>query len=186
MYQERMIGYYPQVIQTITEFKGIVDSEYPEFNLLGDSTERVIDDAYLSTMSLERILQWESLLGIMPLEGSTEDDRRDVIMARIRGQGKLNTALINSIVKTFTGGTAKSWVANSTLYVEITPPPENKQYQFINVERELKQKVPAHLNFQVSRNYYTWGDIKDNYSTWQDVYDEFDNWETVLLFTPFE
>lgn len=186
MYQERMINYYPQVIQAIAEFQAIINAEYPEFEDLADGRDRVINDAYLSTMSEERVEQWENVLGIKPLDNSTVSDRRETIIARIRGQGKLNTALINSIVNAFTGGTANSWVQDSVLYVEITPPPGNKQFQFANVEQELSLKIPAHLGFAVSRNYYEWTDLIADYPTWQDIKDGFDTWEEVYLFSPFK
>lgn len=185
MYRERMNGYYPQVLQSILEFKAIIDSESLEFNELTKERENVLSNAYLSTMDETRIGQWESILDIRPIEGSSIEDRRDTIIARIRGQGKLNTALINTIVNTFTGGTANAWVEDNTLYVEITPPPNNKQYQFANVEQELRNKVPAHLGFVVSRNYYTWEETKAECATWQDVKSTFNKWDDVLLFVPF-
>ena len=186
MYRERMTNYYPQVIQAIKEFQAIVNIESEVIDDLSKGVQRVIDDTYLTTMSKERIEQWENMLGIQPLEHSTENDRRETIIARIRGQGKLNTELINTIVNTFTGGSANSWVKDCTLYVEITPPPDNKSYRFENVEQELTKKVPAHLGIKVKRNYYTWEEIKQNYSTWGDVESAFDKWEDVLLFVPFE
>lgn len=185
MYRERMNSYYPQVIQSIAEFKAIIDGEYPEFEYLAESNERVINDAYLTTMTEERVKQWEHILEIKPLANSSVADRRDTIVARIRGQGKLNTALINSIVNAFTGGTAISYVRDSVLYVEITPPPGNKQFQFLNVEQELRQKIPTHLGFQVSRNYLEWGEVKSQYTTWQDVKDGFSTWYDVYLYSPF-
>lgn len=185
MYRERMNGYYPQVIQSILEFQAIINSEAPEFEDMRIAKEQITSDAYLLTMGEDRVEQWEELLGIKALEDSTVDDRRDTIIARIRGNGKLNTEMINTIVKTFTGGSANSWVENSTLYVVITPPPDNKQYRFKNVEQELSRKVPSHLNFKVSRNYYTWEETKDKFSTWADVNSAFDKWEDVLLFVPF-
>lgn len=181
MYKERMLGYYPPVIQTIYEFKAIVESEAPEFEELHNEVGNITNDAWLNTMSLNRIIQWENILGIKPVAGSRESDRREVIIARIRGQGKLNTELINSIVKTFTGGTAHAHVKDSTLYVEITPPPDDKSFIFTNVEQEIAKKVPAHLNYIVTRNYLEWGEIKEGYSTWQDVCDSFGNWNNVLL-----
>lgn len=186
IYQERMNSYYPEVVRTIKEFQAIIDAEYPEFEALETAKESIVKNAYLSTMDEGRCVEWEKLLGIKPLENSTLSDRRETVIARIRGQGKLNTSLINSIVNAFTGGTANSWVENSTLFVEITPPPNNKQYQFQNVEKELKHKVPAHLGFNVSRNYYSWGEIGQSYSTWGDVKDGFDTWNDVYLFVPFK
>lgn len=185
MYYERMNSYYPQVIQKIAEYQAILKSEYPEFEDSAECRDQILEDAYLLTMGEDRVEQWEKLLGIKPVEGSSVSDRRETVVARIRGQGKLNTELINIIVKTFTGGTANSWIANSTLYVEITPPHNNKQYRFENVEQEIKKKIPAHLNFMISRNYYTWGDINDNHNNWQEVLDNLGTWEDVYLFVPF-
>lgn len=185
MYRKRMNSYYPQVIQAITEFQAIIDAEYPEFEDLDHGVENVINDAYLLTMTEDRVQQWETILGIAPIEGSSVADRRETIVARIRGQGKLNSELINVIVGTFTGGTANAWVEDSTLYVEITPPPGNKQFQFKNVEQELANKVPAHLGFKVSRNYYDWNDIKNRLATWGDVKSSVGTWEDVYLFVPF-
>ena len=186
MYRKRMNDYYPEVVKSILDIQAIIDAESPEFEELDSAFDSLKNDAYLLTMGKERVIEWEKLLGIIPIEGSSVSDRRDTIIARIRGQGKLNTTLINAIVKTFTGGTANSWVQDGVLYVEITPPPENKSFLFSNVEQELKRKVPAHLGFNVSRNYYTWGDIEDSYATWGDVEDNFGTWNDVLLFVPFQ
>lgn len=184
MYGQRMIKYYPNVVSCIQEFQAIIKAEYPEIEGLSEAKDRIIADAYLLTMTEDRIISWEKILGIVPIPNSTLEDRRDTIIARIRGQGKLNTALINSIVNAFTGGKADSWVEDSVLYVVITPPPTNKQYQFANVEQELGKKVPAHLGFKVRRNYFTWGDIKANHDTWNDVEIELGTWNDVYLFIP--
>lgn len=182
MYQERMIGYYPQVIAAIEEFRAIIDAEYPEMEELDDDKTSTINDAYLITMGEDRIKSWEKILNIAPLADSSLDDRRDTIIARIRGQGKLNTALISSIVNAFTGGTANSYIEDSVLYVEITPPPNNKQYQFANVEQELKKKAPAHLGLNVSRHYSTWGQIKEKFANWDAIKSTFTDWEEVKLY----
>ena len=182
IFGQRMYDCYPQVISCITDFRAILEAEYPEIERINTAKDETLDNGYLLTMNLDRIKDWERVFKITPSVDSTIEDRRDVIIARIRGQGKLNTSVINTIVNTFTGGTANSWVANSTLYVEITPPPNNKQYRFENIERELSKKVPAHLGLVVTRNYYTWGEVKNTCATWQDVLDKFTTWENVCLF----
>ena len=185
MYKERMNSYYPSVIQKINEFRGIVDAEYSEFEDLSNGVTSVVNDAYLLNMGEERIEEWEKILGIKPIEGSSVSDRRETIIARIRGQGKLNTSLINSIVNVFTGGTANSWVADGTLYVEVTPPRNNKHFQFANVEQELRNKIPAHIGLNVSRNYITWDDVKVKFENWGAMQEELQTWDEVLLFVPF-
>lgn len=184
IYRDRMNGYYPYVIQSILEFQAIIDGEYPEIDSFQNNCENVLSNAYLTTMGEDRIEQWENMLGIVPIEGSSVDDRRETVIARIRGQGKLNTDLINIIVGTFTGGTAESWIEDSVLYVEIALPPDNKQFQFLNVEQELRNKIPAHLELRVRRNYYNWEEIDDICPTWVDIRNTYATWEDVVYNTP--
>lgn len=183
-YQQRMNDYYPEVIQRIKEFQAIIHGESAEFSELGTSNEQVLADAYLTTMSETRVKQWEKILNI-PLEvESSLADRRDNVIAKMRGQGKLNSALINLIVNTFTGGTANSYVRDGVLYVEITPSRDNRSDRFANVEQELKNKVPAHLGLSVSRNYFTWNEIITGDITWQNVSDNFDTWYDLYITIP--
>jgi len=177
---DRMINYYPQVIRQILEFQAFIKAEGFEVDFLKNAIEICVNEAYLTTMSEERIAQWEKALGLLYSPEDSIEDRRDAIIARVRGQGKLNTASINAIVSAFTGGTAISYIENSVLYVKITPPPNNKQYKFENVKRELQKKVPAHLGLEVTRNYATWGEVKDNFASW-DAINQLTNWEELVL-----
>lgn len=177
---ERMLNYYPQVIQQILEFQAIIKSEGFEIDFLKSDVQLIVNEAYLTTMGEERVASWEKALGIYYSTDDTLQDRRDAVIARIRGQGKLNTALINAIVGAFTGGTAISYIENSVLYVKITPPPTNKQYKFENVRRELANKVPAHLGLEVIRNYATWEEVRDNYSDWNAI-KQLTSWEELIL-----
>ena len=185
MYKERMLSYWPEAVRRVLDMQAVIDAEAPELTLIGTAEQYVLDDSRLGTMNEARIAEWEQILGITPVSGSTLENRRDTIIARIRGSGKLNTELINNIVNAFTGGTARSWVANSNLYVEILPPPDNKQFFFENVEKELARRKPAHLGLSVSRNYYTWQAIKDDFDDWQDVLTRQETWGEVLLYQPF-
>jgi hypothetical protein len=181
MYKDRMLGYYPNVIRSIKEFRAIVDAEYPEFEALKAGRNKVIDDAYLTTMGEDRIIEWEKALKIIPLTDSTLEDRRDTIIARMRGQGKLNTALINLIVNTFTGGTAQSWFSRSdnTLYVNILPPSNDKNFKFENVVQEIRPRVPAHLGLNIQRVYASWDQIANRCATWNDVNTTYETWQDV-------
>lgn len=182
---ERMLGYYPLVIQRLLEFQALCHAYGLVVDMLQSDLALTINDSYLHTMGEDRIAQWEVALGITPNNTDTVEDRRESIVARFRGGSKLNTQAINSIVNAFTGGTASSSFKNGTLYVVITPPPNDKQFVFSNVERELKRRIPAHLDLAISRNYFTWTNVKDNFATWKDVNDTMGDWESVHLYVPF-
>lgn len=181
----RVYSYYPLAVLEIKDIQCVLDVLIPYFYQCDLGLQEVLKNATFMTMSEDRTQEWEKLLGITPIANSTLQDRRETIMARIRGIGKLNTESINAIVKTFTGGYAESYFKNSTLYVEITPPPNDKRFIFENVEQELKRRVPAHLNFKVSRNYYTWGEVNTNNENWQAVKDDFESWFDLYLYSPF-
>lgn len=177
----RMIEYYPWVIKCITEFQALIRAEGFEIDFGKNDINLIVSNAYLTTMDEGRIYEWENMLGLSIAADDTLEDRRDRVIAVIRGNGKLNTALINAIVGAFTnGGTATSYVKNSTLYVEILPPKGNKQYKFDNVVKAIEPKIPAHLGLSVKRAYATWGEIKTNFANWQAV-NELENWEDVKI-----
>lgn len=184
IYRNRMINYYPNIVKQIEEIQGIVDAEYPEFCELDTEREVVLANAWLSTMDESRILEWEQILHITPLEDSTLQDRREVIIARIFGGFKLNTQSIENIVHMFTNGYAGSWFKDSTIYVIVYPPQGNKQYKFENVEAELMRRKPAHLNMIVDRGYPYWQDIYDYMDDWQDVMDTCETWDDVKMYPP--
>ena len=181
----RVYSYYPLAVLEIKDIQCVLDVLIPYFYQCDLGLQEVLKNATFMTMSEERTQEWEKLFGITPIANSTLQDRRETIIARIRGIGKLNTESINAIVKTFTGGYAESYFKNSTLYVEITPPPNDKRFIFENVEQELKRRVPAHINFKVSRNYYTWGEVDANNENWQAVEDNFESWFDLYLYSPF-
>lgn len=188
-YNEQMLNYYPEIIKAIREFQVLIESQSLQVEELHTELTRLLSNAYVSDADEFRIEQWERFLGINPLPQGEDDletwlaDRRETILARLYKVEKLNTKSISDIVSIFTGGTAKSYFKDSTIYVLIYPPKDNKQFKFTNVEQELSKKIPAHLMFQVDRNYYTWLQVKENNNTWGDVKNTYDSWEEVLLET---
>lgn len=179
---DRMIGYYPACIRTLLEYEALIHAMGFEIDFLRSDLYVILDDMFTHSMTLERVKQWEEALELIPLPTATYADRRDAVIARIRGGYKLNTASIEEIVKTFTGGEAESYIENGCLYVKILPPENNRTFIFDSVEKEIARRIPAHLDYEVTLDYATWGEIKDNFTSWQDVYDSFNSWEDVMLY----
>ena len=186
-YNKQMLNYYPEVIKAIREFQLLISTQSMQVEEMHKNLIIVLGNSYVSTADESRIEQWEKVLGITPLPQGSDtletwlSDRRETILARLYTAKKLNTKSIAEIVSVFTNGTATSYFKDSTIHVLISPPKNNKQYKFENVEQELRKKIPAHLMFQVSRNYYTWLESQEKYSTWGDVNNACENWETLLL-----
>lgn len=188
-YYAQMLDYYPEVIKVIREFQLLIATQSLEVDEMHRELIKILDNAYVSTSDNDQISKWEKYLGITPLPQGDDDletwlaDRRETILARLYKTPKFNSKSISDIVQIFTGGTASSYFKDGIIHVLIYPPKDNKQYKFENVEQELRNKIPAHLMFQVDRNYYTWLQTHDNYPTWGDVNNNFSSWEEVLLAT---
>lgn len=172
----RMFNYWPYVVSIISDFKAIINGEFPEFEVLWESKQDVLENAFLESMGEPRIAQWEEVLHLNRTASDTVDMRRAIVIARLQRHGKLNTSSINELVKVFTGGTARSYVENSSLYVWIEPPENSREYRFDAVYAELKRRMPAHLGLNVSRPYQTWGDVKTKCATWSDEGTMYDTW----------
>lgn len=189
-YNEQMLNYYPEIIKAIREFQILIGSQSLQVEEMHKELVKILGNAYITTADIDTISKWEKLLEITPLPQGDDSletwisDRQDTILARLYNTPKLNTASISDIVQIFTGGTATSYFKDGTIYVNILPPKDNKQYKFANVEQELRKKIPAHLLFQVDRNYYTWLQVKENHSTWNDLNNSYSSWEEVLLLVP--
>jgi hypothetical protein len=189
-YNEQMLNRYPEVIKSIREFQALINTESLDIKELHQELIKILHNNYLDTANEDKIAQWEELLGIVPTEQGDIDletwlsYRRDTILARLYTTEKLNTKSISEIVSIFTGGTAVSYFKDGLVTVIVYPAESNKLYRFENVEKELASRIPAHLNFRVSRNHYTWLQVHDRYLTWRDIYNDFADWKEVLYINP--
>lgn len=178
----KMINYYPPVVNILMEYKSLINAAGFEVDFLKSQFNITLDNAYMTTMSGERLRQWETALGIIPADGSTIDERRKVVMARLQTGYKLNTTTINNIVRTLTGGSANSYIENSCLYVSVMGKDDDRTMSYPAVEAELERRIPAHLQLNVRRQFATWGDIKNNFGSWQDVLNNFGMWQNVKFY----
>lgn len=188
-YNEQMLDYYPEIIKSIREFQVMINTQSLQVEEMHAELTRLLSNNYINDADEVTISRWEKLLGIRPLDQGEDDlavwleDRRETILARLYSVEKLNSQSISKIVEIFTGGTATSHFKDGVIHVSIKPPPGNKQFKFDNVEQELRKKMPAHLMFRVSRDYYTWLKAKGDCETWDDVKSNFTTWEDLLNFT---
>lgn len=179
--RNQLISYMPLYLRQSEVFKDLLKTAGIELDRLQDSTQVIIDDAYIYSASEARVVEWEKALRIIP--AGTLAQRKSFIVSIIRGQGKLNEDRIKHIVNAFTGGDALVSFANSTLLVRILAPALGDVYLYPDVERSLKTKVSAHITLQVQRFYSTWADVKENYTSWADVANLKD-WNTLKNYIP--
>lgn len=172
-----MLNYYPEVIKIIKEYQALVNAMGFEIDFLKCNFNLSFNDAFLTTMGEERVIQWERALGIVPSDDSTLADRRTAITARLQSAFKLNSNSIDNLVRTMSGYSSASHFKDSCIYVEINTPSGDRTVSFPEIESELLRRVPAHLQLNVTRKYATWRDVKNNLNSWKELYETFPNWD---------
>lgn len=179
---QRMIEYLPVFLRTSDFIKTIFEAEGIEIDRLQDDIDLSMEDGYIQTASEERIRKWEQKLKIIP--SGTLEQRKQFLLATLRGQGKLNEERIKMVVKAFTGGDATVTFDGSVINVKVLPPSIGDVYLFPDVERALLPRIPAHIGLSVQRWYSSWNDIKQNFSSWESLKTDKTDWSEVKNYLP--
>ena len=175
----KMIGWYPTTVVAVDALRAVNDVVGHELDNARARGALLNNNAFLFWMDESRLAEWENALEIDVPENSTVEERRNVIIAKIRGQNKFNVSNIKSIVKTFTGGDAEVTVADGVISVKVLPPNNGQLYNQSALVWELKNKIPAHMQLNIERYYSTWGDVKNNETSWQGIRSGYTNWDAL-------
>lgn len=175
----KMIGWYPTTVVAVDALRAVNDVVGHELDNARARGALLNNNAFLFWMDESRLAEWENSLEIDVPENSTVEERRNVIIAKIRGQNKFNVSNIKSIVKTFTGGDAEVTVADGVISVKVLPPNNGQLYNQSALVWELKNKIPAHMQLNIERYYSTWGDVKNNETSWQSIRSGYTNWDAL-------
>lgn len=175
----KMIGWYPTTVVAVDAMRAVNDVVGHELDNARARGALLNNNAFLFWMDESRLAEWENSLEIDVPENATVEERRNVIVAKIRGQNKFNVSNIKSIVKTFTGGDAEVTVADGVISVKVLPPNNGQLYNQAALVWELKNKIPAHMQLNIERYYSTWGDVKNNETSWQSIRSGYTNWDAL-------
>lgn len=179
-YKQQMLDYFPEVIKQIREFQELIDTQSLQIAEIHQGLTKILENSYVIDCDVNTLTMWERFLEITPLSGSTVDDRRDAIIARLFNIPKLNSQSISNLVGIFTGGTATSYFKDGVIHVSISPPSAMRVYKFENVEKELRKRIPAHLDLEIGVSYWTWNEVFSKNQTWGDIKSNHLDWNDVL------
>lgn len=74
--------YYPAIMQEIREFQHISTAENPEFNLVWQELQNVLDDQFIRDATLNGVARREKMLKITPFSSDTLDERKFRLLTR--------------------------------------------------------------------------------------------------------
>lgn len=157
--ERKLINYLPYVVRDYNEFKGIMESEQPEFERAWDSTDDLLDNQFISTAGNMGLSRWEKILEITPKGTDTLEDRRFRILTRINEELPYTLPQLRNILETLCGaGNYSADVVGGTyqLLVKIGLAAKNN---FNDVEALLNRVVPQNLTVNLLQLYNTHAEL---------------------------
>ena len=157
-----IIKYWQIALQDVLEFRKIAETENPEFVLTWEGFQKVWDNQYIDTLTVEGCIRWEKLLGISPKASDTLADRRFAILTKINGDlpytwnsllKKLNTLCEgdNEITMTYD---------NDNFILSVKVALTSKKH--LNEVADLLERiVPANIIYDCDLKYNTYQMLRD-------------------------
>lgn len=78
-----LIEHVPFFMKEVQEFKQIVKTENPEFDLLQDVSIDMMNNQFIKDSTEYGVERWEKILGILPNKDDTLEDRKQAILTMI-------------------------------------------------------------------------------------------------------
>lgn len=158
----------PEFISQKAEMHELYDTQGFEVGYMEHSLEDTINQCFVvsATWGLER---WERVLGIETNLQLSFEQRREVIIAKICGQGTTTMEMIKNTAAVFSGGDVDVIEDNAhsrfiVRFVGAKGIPRNIR-GFIEMLEEIK---PAHLAYEFEYRYTVWNWLKQTY-TWNSL-----------------
>ena len=162
-------------LDEIALFHETTEAESKELDLLDDEIAEYESNMTLGGTTAKYIDDREEEFGIVPDPSKSLQDRRAVLVAKLRGQGTTTAEFIRNVAASFQYGevdvddASTPYVVN-IIFENVMGVPPNMS-DFIAALEEVK---PAHIIFNYTYKYNTWNDLEAFHKTW-------DEWEALDL-----
>lgn len=150
---ERLRGYLPSYYDEIVEFDALTATEGVEFDRLYSDIETLLNESYpeTSTIFLDR---YEKDLQIPVDPTKPVDQRRSVIISKMRGSGKVSGSMIKNVAQAYDGGTVNVGVdiPHYTIiitFIDSLGTPLNID----DLKQALEDIKPAHMRIEYKFRY---------------------------------
>ena len=150
-----LVGYLPDILKEIYEFKQIFKGEEPELSLMFERCDLILDECFIDTLDEYGCGRWEKMLAIAAKDTDTLELRRLRIKAALNGDTPYTMRSLENKLKTLCGeGNFILKYANDiyTLTVGLALAAKN---QFDYLKEVLEEIVPANIVIEIFLMYNT-------------------------------
>lgn len=170
--------YAPPFLQRVRELAEIWRTEGYEVGLLQYYINDLFNQAFVSTATWG-LTSWEDMYGVTTDMALSYEQRREILTAKIRGQGTTTKEMIRQTAEAFSGGEVEVIEDNGNhlfivRFVGIKGVPDNMP-AFIGMLEDIK---PAHLAYRFEYTYTIWANFNGS-MIWDDVKPR--TWDDVMV-----
>ena len=152
--------YVPAFVSALLEMAELYRTEGYELGTAKCTFSDLVDQCFVQTATWG-LLRWEEVYGIATNFSLSYEQRREIILAKMRGQGTTTVEMIQNTAIAFSGG-------------EVEVIEDNAHYNFIvrfvgqygiprNMEafKEMLEEIkPAHLGYTLEYRFVIWNELK--------------------------
>ncbi|BBI31461.1 YmfQ family protein [Cohnella abietis] len=154
--------YLPSYYATSRIMSSNIDAQGAELDKLWHALNEVLEQNFIFTATWGLDL-WEVELGIATDYSKPTDQRRSVILSKIRGIGSVTINLIKSVAESYDGGTVDVTVQNGAYtfivkFVDTLGIPPNLD----DLKQAIEEIKPAHLAVEYAFTYSTFGRLQES------------------------
>lgn len=174
-YYTDLTRYVPSFIGSLLEMKELYKTQGREVGRLKYCLEDLTRQCFLESTDWG-LTRWERIYGITTNMALSHEQRREIIMAKIRGQGTTTKRMIEETASVFSGGEVQVIEKNNNSlfiirFIGTKGIPRNMN-AFVSMLEDIK---PAHLSYRFEYRYTVWKELEvytwDGLSgmTWDDT-----------------
>lgn len=172
-----LMKYLPRYWHGIKEMQALQNALGNEISELQCAVVSTLDQMFITTATWGLEL-WEKELAIETNKSLSDEFRREIIMAKMRGTATTTKALIKSVAVAFSNGEVEVIEDNAKYTVKIKfvgtrGVPANLE----DFKKMLSQIIPAHLVIEYVFTYMTWKEFNSYDKTWKQWEDLRLNWK---------
>lgn len=146
-----LVSYLPPFMAEFKEIVATLEAENPEFALVWEAADRVLQNEFIETSDEYGISRWERILGAFPKTTDTLESRRFHIISRINETRPFTIPQLKNILQTLCGENNYSVkVSECTLIIRIGLTSKNN---FNDVEALIQKIAPANMMVDLSLAY---------------------------------
>lgn len=160
----------PNYYQTSEVTKNVLDAHAYEIGLLDLQIEDIKAQLNIETATWG-LVYYERNYGIKPDPNDTIQNRRDVVIAKMRGQGTITKTMIKLTAEAFSGGEVEIIEHNDESYFVIKFIGTKGIPTNLNTFKEtLDEIIPAHLGYEFEYTYTVWNMVQNQGLIWNDLH----------------